>query len=343
MTGARAIVVILWILCAAACGARAPVAKAAGPPHADDGWARFGLASDGMSAMFSTIPEEGWWESTESEVRGLLAGEENGLQLIMQSYRHRSIIEQVVTEESLAGWLDGLVPHAERREEIKQGELLGRSIEGTDAKGRWCNARAFHQGNTTYALIARAPEFAVDRGSANRFFDSFELRPPLRIYASVEGHFTLAVPTSAKERKLSAPVPGAVCVTFSTGPYAELPFVFGCSFPVSEAMKALEPAQALERMILSLTTPANAIPFGKRSDLTIRGAKGREYAVRSELPTAGGERRNLIVRARIFRVGERFYQVGYASDVASPFSPEVTTLLDSFRWASAPLPESRPR
>jgi hypothetical protein len=142
MTGARAIVVILWILCAAACGARAPVAKAAGPPQADDGWTRFGLASDGMSAMFSTIPEEGWWESTESEVRGLLAGEENGLQLIMQSYRHRSIIEQVVTEESLAGWLDGLVPHAERREEIKQGELLGRSIEGTDAKGRWCNARA---------------------------------------------------------------------------------------------------------------------------------------------------------------------------------------------------------
>jgi len=72
MTRARAIGVVLWILCAAACGARAPGAKSASSPQSDVGWARFGFPSDGMSALFSAIPDESWWESTDSEVRELL-------------------------------------------------------------------------------------------------------------------------------------------------------------------------------------------------------------------------------------------------------------------------------
>jgi hypothetical protein len=282
-------------------------------------------------------PAEGSHHYDNDDVRYLVAdlGEESSYEIRRDRYRPASA--PGVTQSSLIKWLEGMVRRKDRSEPVRSNGLVGHSIEGADEKGRTFSARAFASGNDVYVAAVSAPAKRFDREATDRFFASLQVHPPLRLYASTEGHLSLLVPSQAHESERTTGSTQGFFRTFSTGAYDDLPYVLVTTGVVGDAMKALPAEEAVQKIVIAMTSTRNPTSIQKLVPLEVRGAPGCEYTLRSQVGAASGKRTDFYLRGRIFLVADRFYMVSYgALDLDSVRTDLATQILDSLRWATDP-------
>jgi len=85
----------------------------------------------------------------------------------------------------------------------------GQALEAQSQEGKQVLARAFAVGGCAYLLTVDAAPGRVDRGEAERFFASFQLQMPWRVFAWPEGRVTAAVPAVAAVTAQSVPIEGS--------------------------------------------------------------------------------------------------------------------------------------
>jgi hypothetical protein len=307
------------------------------PAAAPSSWTRFGLASDGISALFPVAPTEGSHRSDNDDIRYLVAdlGEDGTYEIRRDRFRPASALG--ATPSSLITWLEGMVRRKDRSEPVRWNGLVGHSIEGADEKGRTFSARAFASGNDIYIVVARAPAKRFDRAATDRFFASLQVHPPLRLYASTEGHLSLLVPAQAHESERTNGSTEGFFRMFWMGAYNDLPQVIVTAGVLGDAMKALPSEEALQKIVVAMTSTRSPTSIQKLVPLDVRGAHGCEYTLRSQVGSASGKRTDLYLRGRIFFVADRFYMVTYAAlDPDSVRADLATQILDSLRWATDP-------
>jgi hypothetical protein len=166
---------------------------------------------------------------------------------------------------------------------VKIGALDAIAFEGkTDTDARFA-LRAHLVGATAYVLRVEATSGEVDERAAARFFDSFRLETPFRIFASPDDHFTIARPETALFKSFSerSQDPGAITKTYVFLYQKGDGFSMAIA-PLAESFR--DPALAddvAENIVLDVGKKEGNVIEQMRT-IAIDGATGRDATVATE-------------------------------------------------------------
>jgi hypothetical protein len=213
---------------------------------------------------------------------------------------------------------------------VTRAGLVGVAVAGPTGSGENIMVEAFVAGRDFLVLKAVAPP-AFDAGVARRFFASFAFEPPLRVFSSIAGRYSLLVPDSALER-WSLQDDGSPTVVFTLGLPDEDPAILVNATRLPRDLRSAEVADKLKALVS-----------------VFKVAPGTEPEVRSiEVHDAPGLEVNFVVlhakggahgyaKGHVFLVGDRVLAVVYLADTPQELkAPRVRDVLDSLRWAAPP-------
>jgi hypothetical protein len=207
----------------------------------------------------------------------------------------------------------------------KHRDLEGVALKGKTEDGARFSLRAYLIGTSVYMLRVASASGEVDERAAERFFDSFRLVVPFRLFVSTFDHFTIARPEAASFESGSAKapaVPGGISKTYLFS-YGE-----SDSFSISVVPFSTKPAdpaladEVAENIVLTVgKKDGNVIEQIK--SIEIDGAPGRDATV---MDAEGKFTRMLVVP----RGTDVFIVSRYSSDRAKMTDRDAELFLGSF-------------
>jgi hypothetical protein len=305
-------------------------AASASPAPAKDGsWTTYALPGEGISCDFPGVPvEESRYDLAKDnkevgmDMHSLAFGTEKGNTYWIAHFRYEF---KNVSAEVQAAMLDSggsSLGHIDQKRDLVFAGMLGREWHGTGGKEkRPVVMRAFVHGATAYILSVGTDGTTIDAAGANRFLDSFEVEPASSFYASPDGRFTLLVPRDARPIDVTSLMKGSrVATIFYVGGPQRLSYLASV-FDVKPAGRS--PDEIVQAMALGAGS-VDGSALEKLTSIPVDGGAGRDIIAKAKTS---------YVRLRMLVVGERGFQViAEALDRATLESPDVTRVLESFRW-----------
>ncbi len=184
-----------------------PVAVAVATP-----WRTNLLATQGITIEMPGVAEEKMTTKSLGEQSNLyyqhirLTSDEPALHFEAGVYsavlrRGEMSLEEMIDEAR------GSMTRMERRRETKFGDFDGVAMTGTTDDGKFVAMRAYWIGDHLYNLRVEGESGATTERDAERFFASFRLQMPFRLFVSSADYYSIAKPFTTKYKPLSHKLP----------------------------------------------------------------------------------------------------------------------------------------
>jgi hypothetical protein len=211
---------------------------------------------------------------------------------------------------------------------VTRARLSGRLVEGTDKLGELRVKEMLILGREVVLLAASGRPSDFDRAVQRHFFESLLVDPPLTVYASAVGGFSLLVPNSAAEQVIDHDL--GSCSNFFLRSAEKLPLVLVCAWRLPPTLQAAPSEAAIRTLSTRVNALADMTPV--LAPIRSHGVQGFEITFISSpgppkgLPAVRG-------RGRTFNVGGRFLMVAFLSDAPEELNePSADQILGSLTW-----------